>query len=131
MGALARKTELQCRCGSPDCPATGAGGRSAAAAVVVHVIAEAQSLTEDTPVVLDGDEPPREQDAIPPREQTLAQALAPDPPTGVAASSPGLIVGGGVLPAPLLAAKVAGIATIRAVVHPGDAPPEPRYAPSR
>jgi hypothetical protein len=34
------------------------------------------------------------------------------------------------LPAPLLAAKVAGTATIVPLVHPGDALPEPRYLPS-
>jgi hypothetical protein len=35
------------------------------------------------------------------------------------------------MPAPLLAAKVASTATIRPLIHPGDAPPEPRYVPSR
>ncbi len=39
-------------------------------------------------------------------------------------------MGGGVMPAPLLAA-VLERATVREVRHPGDAPPEPRYAPSR
>jgi hypothetical protein len=31
----------------------------------------------------------------------------------------------------LLAAKLATTATIRPLIHPGDAPPEPRYTPSR
>jgi hypothetical protein len=35
------------------------------------------------------------------------------------------------MPAPLLAAKLADTATIRPLVHPGDAPSEPRYTPSR
>ena len=35
------------------------------------------------------------------------------------------------MPAPLLAAKLANTATIRPLIHPGDAPPEPRYTPSR
>jgi hypothetical protein len=35
-----------------------------------------------------------------------------------------------VLPAPLLAATVER-ATVREIVHPGDAPPEPGYTPSR
>ena len=34
------------------------------------------------------------------------------------------------LPAPLLAAKLAGTAKIVPIVHPGDAPPQPRYIPS-
>ena len=41
-----------------------------------------------------------------------------------------MVIGGGIMPAPLLAAKVANTATIRPLVHPGDAPPEPRYVPS-
>ena len=39
-------------------------------------------------------------------------------------------MGGGVLPAPLLAAKIAGTAKIVPIVHPGQAPPERRYIPS-
>ena len=34
------------------------------------------------------------------------------------------------LPAPLLAAKLAGTAKIVPIVHPGDAPPQPRYIPT-
>ena len=34
------------------------------------------------------------------------------------------------LPAPLLAAKIAGTAKIVPIVHPGDAPPQPRYIPT-
>jgi Domain of unknown function (DUF222) len=132
MGALGRgQLQLECLCGSPDCPAADGDGASRSASLVVHVIAEADSLADDTPVLLDGQEPPRDQDAGPVREQTLTQILAQDAPTGVAATSPAVIVGGGVLPAPLLAAKVAGLATIRRVVHPGAAPPEPRYTPSQ
>ena len=33
------------------------------------------------------------------------------------------------LPAPLLAAKLASLATIGPMIHPGDAAPEPRYIP--
>jgi hypothetical protein len=62
---------------------------------------------------------------------TIAQALAPDPPTGPANTNPAVVIGGAIMPAPLLAAKVATTATIRPLVHPGDAPPEPRYTPSR
>ena len=42
-----------------------------------------------------------------------------------------MIIGGSIIPAPLLAAKLAMTATIRPLIHPGDAPPEPRYTPSR
>jgi hypothetical protein len=37
------------------------------------------------------------------------------------------VIGGGVLPGPLLAA-IAERATVRELRHPGDAQPEPRYA---
>jgi hypothetical protein len=43
---------------------------------------------------------------------------------------PAFVIGGGVLPAPLLAATL-DRATVREIRHPGDAPPEPRYTPSR
>jgi hypothetical protein len=43
---------------------------------------------------------------------------------------PGVILGGGVLPGPVLA-HLAMTATIRPLVHPGDAAPEPRYRPSQ
>ena len=46
-------------------------------------------------------------------------------------ANPAVVIGGGIMPAPLLAAKLADTATIRPLVHPGDAPPEPRYTPSR
>jgi hypothetical protein len=39
-------------------------------------------------------------------------------------------MGGGMLPAPLLAAKIAGTAKMVPIVHPGDSPPQPRYIPS-
>jgi hypothetical protein len=65
------------------------------------------------------------------REQTIAEALAPDPPTGPANTNPAVVIGGAIMPAPLLAAKVAHNATMRPLIHPGDAPPQPRYVPSR
>ena len=135
MGALGRGADrLACRCGTTECPAA-ADHRGPSGAVVVHVIAEADSLTEDTPAVLDGAaEPDDEEAATPLREQTIAEALAPPAPpapTGTATTNPAVIVGGGLLPAPLLAAKLAGLATLRPLIHPGDAAPEPRYTPSR
>ncbi len=40
------------------------------------------------------------------------------------------MIGGGIIPAPLLAAKIAAGATIRFITHPGDTQPEPRYRAS-
>ena len=61
---------------------------------------------------------------------TLAEAAVMPEPTGPARSRPAVMIGGGIIPAPLLAAKVAVGATIRWIVHPGDGPAEPRYRPS-
>ena len=129
LGALATGADrLVCLCDDPGCPAAQ---NAAPGATVVHVIAEERSLADDTPVQLDGETPPRPGPGKPLREMTLAEALAPDPPTGPANTNPAVVIGGGIMPAPLLAAKVAKVATIRPLVHPGDAPPEPRYLPSR
>ena len=45
---------LACACDNPDCAAAGAQP----SAVVVHVIAHEDSLTDDTPAQFDGEEPP-------------------------------------------------------------------------
>jgi hypothetical protein len=41
-----------------------------------------------------------------------------------------VVIGAAIMPAPLLAAKVAHTATVRPLIHPGDGPPQPRYTPS-
>jgi hypothetical protein len=62
---------------------------------------------------------------------TLREALTPTPFTPVIAHTPpAALMTGAMLPAPLLAAKVAGTAKIIPIVHPGAAPPEARYLPS-
>ena len=58
-------------------------------------------------------------------------ALPTEPPTSESPpATPGFIIGGGVVPAPMLTSLMER-ATIRPLRHPGDAPPEPRYVPSR
>jgi hypothetical protein len=132
MGALARGADrLACGCDDPECTAAQ---NTAPGATVVHVIAEERSLADDTPVQLVGEAPCRPPLDKPLREMTIAQAaaaFAPEPDNGPAESNPAVVIGGGIMPAPLVAAKVAATATIRPLIHPGDAPPEPRYAPSR
>jgi hypothetical protein len=125
MGAImAGADHLPCACGSDDCLATGTQPN----AVLINVIAEQKSMSDDTPVVLDGEDPDRPTKPV--RERTLAEAAAIPAPNGPAHTSPAVMIGGPVIPAPLLAAKVAAGATIRLVIHPGDAPPEPHYRPS-
>ncbi|MFI5510658.1 DUF222 domain-containing protein [Mycobacterium sp. NPDC051804] len=127
LGALGQKAErLVCGCENPDCDAKGA----VSSAVVVHVVAHEESLTDDTPAQLDGKDPPLFDKPL--SEVTWGDALTPDPPptNGPARTRPAALLSGGILPAPLLAAKVAGTAKIVPIRHPGDAPPEPRYIPS-
>jgi hypothetical protein len=129
LGALAHGGDrLVCGCGDAECPAAE---NAVSGATVVHVIAEERTLADDTPVQLDGEEPPRPGPDKPLGEMTIPEALAPLPANGPAQTNPAVVIGGGIMPAPLLAAKVAPTATMRPLIHPGDAPPEPRYAPSR
>jgi hypothetical protein len=127
LGALAQGGDrLACLCGGADCVAASEAEPSA---VVVNVIAEEKSLSDDTALALDGAGPPGPtSDQL--RKMAIAEALAQPQPTGAANTNPAVVMGGGILPAPLLAAKLATTATIRPVVHPGDSPPEPRYVPS-
>jgi hypothetical protein len=98
--------------------------------VVVHVIANEDSLTDTTPVQLDGPGEPR-----PSKEEllkmTIAEALSDPVPIGPAAGRPAMIMGGAVLPAPLVAATLAQSAKIERIIHPGDTPPEASYRPSK
>ncbi|MGO4447197.1 DUF222 domain-containing protein, partial [Mycobacterium sp. 2YAF39] len=118
---------LTCACDNPDC----AAARTQPSAVIVHVVAEEKSLSDDTPAQLDGEEAP-----VPTwaelRDMTFTEALTDPrpPPAGPAATPPAVLLGGGMLPAPLLAAKVAGTAKIVPIVHPGTKGPEPRYIAS-
>ena len=121
LGAVAAGADrLGCACGDPECAAADS---AAPGATVVHVIAEERSLADDTPVQLDGEELARPGLSKPLREMTIAEALAPDPLTGPPRTNPAVVIGGGIMPAPLLAAKVVSKATIRPLIHPGDRRP--------
>jgi hypothetical protein len=78
---------LTCGCGADDCPAAQQGGSRTD--VVIHVIAEQDSLTDDTPVQLDGAQP-QPVDDKPVREITIGEALAPrqEPSAGPAHTTP-------------------------------------------
>ncbi len=74
LGALAHGGDrLACGCGDPSALRPIVLRPSA---TVVHVIAEERSLADDTPVQLDGEEPPRPGPDKPLREMTIAEALA-------------------------------------------------------
>ncbi|WP_041301771.1 HNH endonuclease signature motif containing protein [Mycolicibacterium rhodesiae] len=127
LGALGHGVDrLVCGCENPDCAAAA----TQPSAVVVHVITHEESLSDDTPAQLDGADPPHPVDK-PLGEMTIREALTPTPWTPVlAVTPPAFVLGRGMLPAPLLAAKIAGTAKIVPIRHPGNTAPEPRYIPS-
>jgi Domain of unknown function (DUF222) len=111
-GALAAgSTVLSCACDNPHCPAAVDDGR--ATSIVVHVIAE-QASTEATP------DPQLHGTGLVPEATPHPQPVRP---------KAALIIGGGIVPAPLLAALLAHGATVKAVGNPGR-DPEPHYRPS-
>lgn len=101
---------LVCQCGNAECPATGEDAR--AANTVVYVIAEEGALDAKPDPGLSG------QDGVAPAEQ----AVPAKPASAV-------IVGGGVVPGPLLAQLIASGAELRGLKQPS-AEPESRYRPS-
>jgi hypothetical protein len=128
LGALAASADmLACACGSPECPVR-TGEKRPAGAATIFVVADAESMATPADAHRNGEEPPP-----PPvdRDNLLAPAERlpePDPP---AKSPPALLLGGPLLPAPLLAELITAGATIRPVRHPGpNAAPEPGYRPS-
>lgn len=108
LGTLAAGAQnLSCQCGDPDCPAAGPDAR--AASVVVHVLADADALTAQPDPQISGDSDGPDDEPAPP---------------GTA-----VIVGGGVLPTPLLAALIESGAKVRHLRAPTGAT-EPQYRPS-
>ncbi|NIH93125.1 hypothetical protein FHU31_000081 [Mycolicibacterium fluoranthenivorans] len=116
MGLLAvdpTADRLTCLCGEPGCPAAGVDPRSAA--VTVYVLTDTvPGAAADTPrdPGVHGDD--------------LQGLRAPAAVTG----TPGVIPGGGVVPAPLVAELVATGARVATLADTNDLTAEPRYRPS-
>lgn len=109
LGALAAGDQnLACRCGDPRCPAAMPDGRSAS--VTVHILAE-QSAVESAAV------------------QSASQEAPGTGASGTGASGTAVLLGGGVVPTPLLAELLKNGARIRQLRRPS-AEPELRYRPS-
>jgi hypothetical protein len=107
---------LQCECGNPDCPRKDA----VAAPFVVHTITgpdtDGGTAAETADASADTDDIDAEPDA--------------EPDASVDESVASLVHNDGILP-PDQIADLAEHGTIRPLIHPGDAAPEPRYTPSR
>ncbi len=122
LGALgAGSDHLACRCGAPSCPAAGDDRRGTS--VVVHIVGDPTVLDAVPDPKLHGDASTATTSATPP---------APGPvraPARVRRPGPGIILGGAIVPAPLLAELIGYGATVRYVSTPGpDA--ESHYRPS-
>ncbi|BDX32012.1 hypothetical protein TUM20985_25590 [Mycobacterium antarcticum] len=158
IGALGRGADrLACLCGREDCTAAS---NPPAAGVVVYVIAHQDSLDEsaqdpkpqDPPPPPDVPDPEPEPDRAgdsklengstgldgrgpavfvrPPAGRPLTDGLVPRTPGFLNHLRPAITTRGRFLPGPVFQ-RVALAATVSRIVHPGQAPPEPRYAPSK
>ena len=114
LGAMATGADtLACACGNTDCPAAGADAR--ATNVTVYVLADQTALDAVAePRFGEGEESP----------------TAPEPKPPAHRPRSGHIIGGGTVPAPLLAQLVNNGATVKPLRHPSDLPAEPHYRPS-
>ena len=144
LGALAAgHTRLGCACGQDDCPAADGGEQPAA--VLIHLLADHSAVDSGSDIVVHGEPDPTGREVITDTER-LVEIIrtAPDPDSGpgpgpdpapsprARPANPALIVGGPVIPAEVIADLIRrGLAQLRPVVHPGDAPAESGYRPSR
>lgn len=129
LGALATGADtLACACANTDCPAAGADTR--AGNVTVYVLAEQATLDAAPDPRFGNDE--HHQDPQPGPEQPPTSPPTSPPPTPRTRPAPsGHIIGGGTIPAPLLAQLINNGATTRALSHPNDLPAETHYRPSQ
>ena len=150
-GALGRgEDRLTCQCGTHDCPA---GALPPSTGVVIHLVVDHDTITDPPPAPepapdepspppappaptpdeevagLHGHRPPLFDTTTAIRDRTLTEALT-NPPGHRSTLPPAVLLGRGVLPA-TIARHCARTATIRDIVHPGQAPPEPHYRPSK
>jgi hypothetical protein len=140
LGADPGAQRLACLCGNPECPAAGKDPR--AAAVTVYV------LTDASPGAGANHGPTEPPPGSAPAPDSASDGAPPAPPspaapgdvhlrtgprrTGAAAatSGPGVLLGGGVLPAPMLADLITAGARITTLPSPADPPTEAGYRPS-
>ncbi|QUR68559.1 HNH endonuclease signature motif containing protein [Mycobacterium spongiae] len=126
LGTLAAGgVRLTCACSTTGCPAA-ADADPRAAAVMIHVITDAATLTAQPDPHTSGEEPAR---PITPGT-SVREALDPDPETPETRLPAAFLTSGAMVPASRVAELIAGGATIRRVNAFADAGPEPGYRPS-
>ena len=109
----AGQQQLPCGCADPDCAAAQHDQKPPVSAVI-HIVADAATVSRRHT---------RRPDPTPTTHRRTA-------PAAECTAPPAYVIGGGILPAPLLAAMLER-ASVREIRHPGDGPPEPRHRPSR
>ncbi|SEP75396.1 protein of unknown function [Mycobacterium sp. 88mf] len=128
LGAIgAGADHLTCQCANPDCQATGIDPRSRA--VVIHLLAQTLPQPATSAHSDDAQAP-----AQPPRDPRIHGKPDPgDYPADRAPAvtgPPAVLLGGGVVPAPLLAELIATGATVKHLTHPDDLTAQPHHRPS-
>ena len=119
LGTIAAGADaLSCQCANPDCPAAGDDAR--AAGIVINVIAEPAALNAQPDPQMSGD---GQANPVPEPAEGPAPPAKPKPAAA-------LILGGGLIPTPLLAELINNGAKVQWVQKP-DAAPEAGYQPSR
>jgi hypothetical protein len=114
LGALAAGGDhLACLCDKPDCPADADDGR--ASSVVVHIVVDETVVAAQPDPAMNGDGP------IPAKP-----VATPTPTAQLRRPAAGVMAGGSIVPAPLLAALIRQGAKVRFVDEP-KTEPEPGY----
>ncbi|CDO11269.1 HNH endonuclease [Mycolicibacterium cosmeticum] len=118
---------LPCLCGDANCAAAGKDPR--AASVIVHVLTDASpdASTDRGPAEPEPRPDPAPDGGSGGRKPELRTRSFP---AAAANGSPGVLLGGGVLPAPLVSDLVAAGARVTTVSGVVDLPAEPGYRPS-
>lgn len=118
---------LPCLCGDANCAAAGKDPR--AASVIVHVLTDAppDASTDRGPAEPEPRPDPAPDGGSGGRKPELRTRSFP---AAAANGSPGVLLGGGVLPAPLVSDLVAAGARVTTVSGVADQPGEPGYRPS-
>jgi Domain of unknown function (DUF222) len=132
LGALAAGSQhLACLCGNSDCPAATDDGR--ATNTVIHILGDASVFDAEPDPAMHGDGKTQTAQASQPETEPSPSA---EPAPAPAASSaparrpnPGVILGGAIVPAALLAELIRLGAKVQYVRAPGPEP-ENHYAPS-
>ena len=139
LGALAVGSDhLACACGGAQCPANPDDGR--ASHVHIHIAGDPSALTAPSDAGLHGESPyvapgPEFGPERPPADESAPEPEpAPEPATPAVTAQPcrrgaGVILGGAIVPAALLAELIRNGAKVHFVTDPGPEP-ENHYTPS-